>query len=211
MRARSLPRGPSLHGTARLLALAVVVLGLATHSVAAGDPERGAELFRSCAACHSLQPGEHRSGPSLADIFGREAGTIEGFNRYSPALERADVTWTAEALDTWLANPQAMIPGNRMTFPGIGDDQARADLIAYLQAATAERSGTASRGGASPDLPNLGALEPDQQVARIRYCGDTYRVTTAAGKTIPFWEFNVRFKTDSSDRGQPNADVKRFA
>src|SRR3546814_7194444 len=53
----------------------------------------------------------------------------------------------------------------------------------------------------TPDLPDLKALGPEQQVAAIRYCGDTYRVTTAAGETLPFWEFNLRFKTDSSDKG----------
>ncbi len=168
---------------------------------AAGDPERGAQVFRSCAACHSLQPGEHRTGPSLAGIFGREAGTIEGFTRYSPALERANVTWSEGTLDTWLANPQAVIPGNRMTFPGIGDNQARADLIAYLEAATAEGAEAGGSAAASPDMPDLETLGPDQQVAAIRYCGDTYDITTAAGETIPFWEFNLRFKTDSSDKG----------
>lgn len=183
----------------------IVLLTLGQRAAAAtGDVERGAQVFRSCAACHSLEPAEHRTGPSLAGIFGRDAGTIPGFTRYSSALEAADVTWTEETLDAWLADPQAMIPGNRMTFPGIGDDQARADLIAYLEAATAEGPEAAGRGEAAPDMPDLGTLDPEQQVTAIRYCGDTYRVTTAAGETIPFWEFNLRFKTDSSEKGPRN-------
>ena len=166
-----------------------------------GDPERGAEFFRSCAACHSLTAGEQHTGPSLAGVLGQKAGTVSGFTRYSPALEQTDIIWTEETLDAWLANPRAMVPGNRMTFPGIGDDQARADLIAYLKVATATGPPTSGSGSSSPDLPDLQALGPDQQVASIRYCGDTYEVTTGAGETIPFWEFNLRFKTDSSDKG----------
>src|SRR3546814_8557807 len=52
-----------------------------------------------------------------------------------------------------------------------------------------------------PTLQDLKAVGPDRQVTAVRYCGDTYHVTTAAGETIPFWEFNLRFKTDSSDKG----------
>lgn len=193
----------ALGGVAPAPALAVVALLTGGQPAAAttGDPDRGAQVFGSCAACHSLAPGEHRTGPSLAGIFGRAAGTVPGFTRYSPALEQADVTWTEQTLDAWLANPRAMIPGNRMTFPGIGDDQARADLIAYLQAATAEGRRTGGSAAASADMPDLEVLGPDQQVAAIRYCGDTYHVTTAVGETIPLWEFNLRFKTDSSDKG----------
>ena len=186
----------------------VAIIGGA--AAAQGDPERGEEVFRTCIACHSLEPGKHRTGPSLAGIWGKEAGTVEGFRRYSPALKSAGVTWTAETLDAWLADPRAFIPGNRMTFPGLRDEQARADLIAYLEAATAEGStpqesagegGMMGRGMAGSDLPDLKAVGPEQQVTAIRYCEDSYYVRTAAGETHPFWEFNLRFKTDSSERG----------
>ena len=98
-----------------------------------------------------------------------------------------------------------------MTFPGIKDEQARADLIAYLNVAAGESDGppkTAGQGdmmgggmAGSSDMPDLKAAAPDQQVAAIRYCGDTYHLTTAAGETLAFWEFNLRFKTDSSEKG----------
>ncbi|MDX1541467.1 MAG: hypothetical protein R3349_08700, partial [Geminicoccaceae bacterium] len=91
--------------------------------------------------------------------------------------------------------------GNRMTFRGIGDAQARADLIAFLEVATAEAPRAGDRNASPPDMPDLASVGLDRQVAVIRYCGDTYEVTTAAGETIPFWEFNLRFKTDSSDKG----------
>lgn len=172
---------------------------------AAGDPEHGQRLFRACVACHTLERGRHRTGPSLAGIWGREAGTVEGFIRYSPALKAADLVWTEETLDHWLADPRALVPGNRMTFPGVKDPEARADLIAFLKAGpSAKGAAQAAQGGGmmrAPALQDLKALGPDQQVASIRYCGDTYHVTTAAEETLPFWEFNLRFKTDSSAKG----------
>ena len=192
-------------------ALAVLALLLASRAAEAapqGDPESGARVYRACAACHALEPGKHRTGPSLAGIWGKEAGTVAGFHRYSPALESADVRWNERTLDAWLADPEAFIPANRMTFPGVRDGQARADLIAYLEVATAEGAspqrpgeGGMMGGMAGAEMPDLEALGPEQRVTAIRYCADTYHVTTAAGESIPFWEFNLRFKTDSSDKG----------
>lgn len=186
--------------------LATLTLSLTSQTgSAAGDPEAGARLFRACAACHSLAPREQRTGPSLAGIFGREAGTVEGFHRYSPALEGSGVTWNAESLDPWLADPEAFIPGNRMTFRGIEDAQARADLIAYLRTATAEgASAEVQQGGmmATPQLIDLRReVGPNNRITSIRYCGDTYTVGVESGESHPFWEFNLRFKTDSSDKG----------
>jgi cytochrome c len=201
MRARSvLPkvsRSVALSGLVALLALG----GQPSADEASGDPERGAQLFQPCLACHSLAPGEHRTGPSLAGVLGQRAGTVEGFARYSPALQEAEVVWTEQSLDAWLADPQGVIPGNRMTFPGIADRQARADLIAYL--AVAERP---QEPGSQPEMPDLKQLGPGHRITAIRYCGDTYHVTTADGETVPFWEFNLRFKTDSSNRGPRKAE-----
>ena len=71
-----------------------------------GDPARGADLFgRACAACHSLQPGRNKTGPSLAGIVDRKAGDLPSFHRYSPALKGSGVTWDQVALDAWLTNP----------------------------------------------------------------------------------------------------------
>ena len=63
--------------------VAGVAVAVAGPAAAEGDPESGAQHFRVCAACHSLEPGRHLTGPSLAGIWGREAGTVEGFTRYS--------------------------------------------------------------------------------------------------------------------------------
>lgn len=191
-----------------LLAMSLGVGLIGGTASAAGDPEEGARAFRSCAACHALRPGEHRTGPSLAGIVGRTAGTVEGFRRYSPALQKAEVVWTEDMLDAWLADPQAVIPGNRMTFPGIADAQARADLIAYLETATEPVAVDAGPGGTMGGM--MGAREPadlrqeigpNNRITAIRYCEDTYTVEVETGDAHPFWEFNLRFKTDSSGRG----------
>jgi len=176
-----------------------------------GDSRRGAELFRQCAACHSTAPGQHLTGPSRAHIWGQRAGTVEGFERYSEALPNAHVVWTAETLDRWLKDPQTFTPGNLMTFPGVPTAKDRADLIAYLRAvsegqfAESPPSGRGMMGG-GPQV-NLKALGKDARVRSIRYCNGSYYVTTEAGKTRPYWEFNLRFKTDSGpggpERGQP--------
>jgi cytochrome c len=103
---------------------------------ATGNAEEGARVFRACSVCHSLTPGRHMLGPSLAGVWGRKAGTAPGFTRYSEALKTSGVIWNAETLDAWLTDPARFIPNNRMTFPGIDDAAARGDLIAYLRHTT---------------------------------------------------------------------------
>lgn len=170
-----------------------------------GDATRGAALFRFCVACHSTQPGVHLAGPSLAHVWGRRAGTVDGYTRYSEPLVQANVIWDQGTLDRWLEAPQSLVPGNAMTFQGMTDPQQRADLAAFLEAVASGQappvqtpSGRMMTGPRRPNLKNVG---PDRQIRMIRYCGDGYHVTTQDGRTVPFWEFNLRFKTDSSPEG----------
>jgi cytochrome c len=192
----------------RSLALSVLVVagisGLQVFPATAGDPEAGARAFRACVACHSLEPGRQLTGPSLAGLWNKKAGAVDGFRRYSPALKESSLVWNEATLDDWIADPKRAVPGNRMTFPGIKDPKTREDLIAFLkEAGTGSAKRQAQQGGMarSPALPNLKELSASQQVTAIRYCQDTYYVTTASGETIPFWEFNLRFKTDSTETG----------
>ena len=185
--------------------LAVLPAAPIARSAEHGDLERGARAVGTCAACHSLVPDRHMTGPSLAGVLGRAAGTAEGFRRYSPELKASGVVWDRTALDAWLADPAAFIPGNRMIFRGLPDPRARGDLIAYVAKAGQNRAEGEPEGGmgmaGAPDMPDLKTLGPEQRVTSIRHCGDTYEVATAEGSSEPFWEFNLRFKTDSSALG----------
>ena len=121
-----------MRGTAGLCvaALAIVAAG----SASAADAGRGEKLFVECASCHSIEKGVDGVGPSLFGLFQRKAGEVADF-RYSPALKRSAITWTAQTLDRYIADPQKSVPGNRMPYSGMPDADARADLIAYLQKA----------------------------------------------------------------------------
>ena len=184
---------------------------LASQSLAAdGNPTRGQSVFGACAACHSLQPGQNMTGPSLADVWNRKAGSLATFSRYSDALKSANIIWNDKTLDEWINDPQHVVPGNQMTFAGIKDARQRSDLLAFLREATqkggsqtAQNGGMGGMGGmmGGGQVPNLKKLEPADRVQAITYCKDTYTVTTANGQTRKFWERNLRLKTDASSDG----------
>jgi cytochrome c len=98
------------------------------------DVSRGEKLFGECAACHTTQPGAPTVGPDLHGVLGRKAGSLESF-RFSPAMKRSGITWTLQALDAYVADPQKAVPQNRMPYAGMPDARDRADLIAYLKEA----------------------------------------------------------------------------
>jgi cytochrome c len=196
----------------------LLLLMLEAQTIAAeGNPSRGQRVFGACAACHSLQPGQNMTGPSLADLWGRKAGSLTSFNRYSPALKSANVTWDNRTLNEWIKDPQHLVPGNEMTFDGIKDDRQRADLLAFLKQATQPGASVAQQGGSVDGMggmgggmggmmgggrvPNLKHPDPEDRVQAISYCQDTYTVTTADGQTRKFWERNLRLKTDASGDG----------
>ena len=183
----------------------LIILAFGTAAVAAGDVKRGAQLFGQCMTCHSTTPGEHLTGPSLAQVFNRKAASAEGFMRYSDALKGANLTWSEGVLDKWLANPAQLVPGTSMTFPGIKETQARQDVIAYLKAVEENKAPKPAQGGGmmgmAPKRPDLKKAPAAAQVRSIKYCGDTYTIETADGKSEKMWEFNLRFKTDSSSLG----------
>lgn len=97
-----------------------------------GNAVAGKTVFAACRTCHVTDPGVNRIGPSLAGIVGRPASSVAGF-AYSPANHNSGITWTKEKLFQYLENPQRVVPGTKMIFPGIPDAQRRADLIAYLE------------------------------------------------------------------------------
>jgi cytochrome c2 len=125
--------GPAMRGT--FLIWAMALLAMAGSARADGDAARGEKRFEDCVACHRLQAGENEVGPSLHGVFDRKAGELADF-RFSPALKRSGITWTAQSLDAFLADPQKVVPANRMPYAGMLDAGDRADLIAYLQKAS---------------------------------------------------------------------------
>jgi cytochrome c len=149
------------------------------------------------------------TGPSLAGIWGRKAGTVAGFTRYSKAFKQTDIIWDEHSLDAWLANPRGYLPGNRMTFRGLPDETRRRDLIAFLGSvsekegpSSGQQSENMSEGTMSQgEILKLKAVEANNRVTSIRHCGDTYTVAVESEEAHEFWEFNLRFKTDGSENG----------
>jgi cytochrome c len=97
-----------------------------------GDAAAGKLAFAQCRTCHVTDAGVNKTGPSLAGIIGRKAGTVPGFN-YSPANSASGFTWTKEKLFQYLEKPQRVIPKTKMIFAGLPDAQKRANVIAYLE------------------------------------------------------------------------------
>ena len=114
---------------------AIALLAAAGMAYPQADAARGEKRFEECASCHSVAPGENGVGPTLYGIFDRKAASLEDF-RYSAAMRNSGITWTPETLDTFIADPQKMVPGNRMAYAGLPDVAGRADLISYLEKAT---------------------------------------------------------------------------
>lgn len=95
--------------------------------------EQGRADFGPCAVCHSVREGDNaRVGPSLYGVYGREAGSLDGF-AYSQAMAEAEFVWNEETLSAFIENPQKFLRGNRMAFVGERDAETRAAIIAYLK------------------------------------------------------------------------------
>ena len=134
-RKKGSPNPPRLLPMLRKMALVLAVAGAASLSslaIAAGDPQAGHVLYDArCGPCHSL---DHNGvGPAHRGVYGRAAASAPGFS-YSDALKASHLVWTEDALDRWLADPEKLVPGQRM-FVGVPDAKERADLIAYLRQA----------------------------------------------------------------------------
>ncbi len=149
-----------------------------------GDAVAGRQVFKKCQACHSLDPGKTILGPSLAGIVGRKSGAEPDFN-YSPAMKQAALTWDLATLDSYLMDPQKIVPGNRMPFPGLKTDHDRKDVIAFLAApAPASVVPTAAK-AAAPTASATAA--PQVQSSNPAYLSDakyTLRTGIAEGKMV---------------------------
>lgn len=104
-------------------------------ALAAGDAASGQKVFNKCKACHSLDAGKNKIGPSLAGVFGRKAGTAPGFKRFSDPMKASGLVWSDETLKAFLANPKKSMPGTTMRFAGLKKPADIDNLVAYLKGA----------------------------------------------------------------------------
>jgi cytochrome c len=112
--------------------IALVTLAAASAGVrAAGDAAQGEKTFALCSGCHAIDQKNRPTGPHLSGIYGRKAGTAEGY-RYTQALKASGITWDEKNLDQYLEDPAKRIPGTSMPVQ-MSNQKERADLIAFLK------------------------------------------------------------------------------
>ena len=192
-----------------ILVASATFLILTASAGADADVKRGASVYRACIACHSLEPDVHLTGPSLAGLWGKKVASIADFPRYSKALNAQEFIWDETTLNAWVADPNAFVAGNYMTFRGIKDDKARGDLIAFLRLALVPDGAQSvvakglileqmARGQVPEPLDRAG---PEEQVTAVRHCRNSFFVVTADGSERAFWEMNLRLKVDSGPNG----------
>ena len=126
-----------------LLVVAGITIVILIFSIAnAADPVNGKKVFKKCVACHSLQEGKNKIGPSLYNLLDRKAGLVEGY-KYSKAMKNFGdpstvhffvySVWDEESLDKFLTKPRKFIPKTKMAFRGIKNKSLRDDLISFLK------------------------------------------------------------------------------
>jgi len=126
---------------------------------AAGDATRAPTSFRqNCAMCHSPEPGQNLVGPSLFSVVGRAAASIADFS-YSSAMKSSGIVWTADQLKAYLKAPRKYVPGVKMMFPGLTDEQDRENVVAFLATLRNAAGGGASR---RRRLRRAGATRPQR-------------------------------------------------
>jgi cytochrome c len=133
----------------------IVPIALAFSPVAAQaqDAAAGEKVFAVCKACHQIGPNAKNAvGPELNGVIGRHSGSVEGYN-YSPANKNSGLTWDEATFAEYIKDPKAKVPGTKMVYAGLKDEQKIKDLIAYLKQFDA--SGNKSAG--FPGIQHLAA------------------------------------------------------
>lgn len=103
--------------------------------MAAADVDKGAKVFKKCAACHKLEDGANATGPYLFGVVNRPIGTAKGFG-YSAPMAGHGGDWTPENLSEFLTKPSAYVSGTSMGFAGLKKVEDRVNVIAYLESLT---------------------------------------------------------------------------
>lgn len=117
----------------KIVGFAAVLGMFGSPALADGDAAAGKKVFKKCKACHSLEEGKKKVGPSLFGVIDRAAGAVEGY-KYSKALLASDLTWDDETLAEFLTKPKAMVPKTKMSFAGLKKEDDIANVIAYIKA-----------------------------------------------------------------------------
>lgn len=121
----------------RIIALTTsILLAISASAFAEGDVKKGKKVFKKCAACHTVEDGKNRVGPSLYGILDRPAGTVEGFKGYSNVMSESDIVWDEESLLAFVTKPKAYLKGTKMAFAGLKKEKDRVNLLAYLRETT---------------------------------------------------------------------------
>lgn len=130
--------------------MALIVAAGVSNAQAEGDAAAGEKVFKKCAACHVVDSDKKKVGPSLQNVIGRTAGTMEGFKYSKSVVEAGEggLVWSAETIGEYLKDPKGYIKGNKMSFAGLKKDDDVANVIAYLQQFSEAEDG-ASEGDAS--------------------------------------------------------------
>jgi cytochrome c len=114
-----------------MVAAALVVMSMG--AAVAQDVQKGENSFKKCLVCHAIGPGaKNKIGPELNGLDGRKAGTVPDYN-YSDANKNSGIVWDDATFKEYIKDPRAKIPGTKMTFPGIKNEQEINDLWAYLK------------------------------------------------------------------------------
>lgn len=164
------------------------------------DVTKGEAVFKKCATCHTVnQGGPNKQGPNLYGVVGRPVGSHAGFS-YSSAVGDHGGNWDWELLNAYITSPRAAIPGNVMSFAGIGDVKDRANLFAYLH----------SQGGSIP-LPEAPAPEvaaADEAGAEAGAEGDPEGTGPEAAKAedVPEAEIEDAAASPEGNVGGPGAE-----
>lgn len=124
-----LKKGNAMLRLSTITALAL----LAIVPAKAQDAEAGKAVYNQCRACHQVgETAKNGVGPILNGIVGRKAGTAAGYN-FSDANKNSGKTWDDATFLEYIKDPKAFMPGNKMAFAGIKDEQKAKDLLAYLK------------------------------------------------------------------------------
>ena len=115
------------------LVVAAAVLAMVPFAAAAQDAAAGEKSFNKCRACHQVgETAKNTVGPIMNGLFGRKSGTIEGYN-YSEANKNSGIVWDDAVFADYIKDPKAKIPGTKMAFAGIKNEQEIKDLTAFLK------------------------------------------------------------------------------